>query len=124
MRGPPHPLPQSPKQKTNNNIQASDFLLPLQTPERHPDKRTDPPPERACKTFNSIHFGPFRAAPGEFWGVGWGRGGVGERGLNRSVGEMKISLIQMSTKAVWITTLHSSQDWPRLLGIASQEDSP
>ena len=36
----------------------------------------------------SIHFGPFRvrfgpirSASGESWGVGWGRGGVGERGF-------------------------------------------
>ena len=39
----------------------------------------------------SVHFGPFRsvsvqfgpvwAAAGESWGVGWGRGGVGERGF-------------------------------------------
>ena len=28
---------------------------------------------------NSIHFGPFRAASGESWGVGWGQGEVWER---------------------------------------------
>ena len=27
----------------------------------------------------SVQFGPFRAASGDSWGVGWGRGGVGER---------------------------------------------
>ena len=44
-----------------------------------------PPSQRACKTSNSIHFGPFRSnsvhigwASGESWGGWWGQGGVRE----------------------------------------------
>ena len=56
----------------------SDFLFPLQPPRPFPNKPPTFPPQRAW--FRSVS-GPFRSVSGESWGVGWGRGGVGERGF-------------------------------------------
>ena len=93
---PPPSLKQKDKIKNTRNPQGSDFLFPLQPPP--PPIPTNPPgrpTQSACFGPFRLRFGPFvsvwlRLAPfrvcfgsvsGPFRGVGWGRGGVGERGF-------------------------------------------
>ena len=64
---------------------CSDFLFPLQPHPPQPDK---PPRCPTPEGLISVHFGsvwlrsgPFGSVSGPFRGVGWGRGGVRERGF-------------------------------------------
>ena len=69
--------------------QTSDFLFPLQPTPPPPDK---PPGRPAPESLISVHFGSVSVCFGSVWlrsapfrvrfgSVGWGRGGVGERGF-------------------------------------------